>query len=129
MKKILLGLLFLSMFCMSFVIYNKRYIEVNNYTHAEEARPDRRGRAENEVVINRVSQPNPGYNVYIFHTNGTHFVTYRYTYPSNNAFSEAIIDNVNDSTFVIRLQSPSNQIETFGLQCVGNSVNRWQETK
>lgn len=129
MKKTILGLVFLSMIGMSFVVYNKRYVAVGNYTRSEEVRPDRRGRAENEVVINRVSLPNPAYNVYIFHTNGNRLLTYRYSYASNNAFTEAIVDNVNDSTFIIRLQSPSNQIETFGLQCVGTQVNRWQETK
>lgn len=130
MKKIvLLNAIILSLGLMSFVQTSKSYVAINNFSNTEEGRPDRRGRAENEFVINRVSRPGPGYNIYVFHTNNGRFLTYRFNRPSTTAFTEAIIYTRNDSTFDVRLQNGANEIDMFSLQCQGTQLNLWTETK
>lgn len=114
---------------MSFIQSDKRYLSVNDFSNAEERKPDRRGRSENEIVINRVSFPTAGYNVYIFHTNNNRFLRFQFNRPSTTAFTEAIVANRNDSTFDIRLQNAGNQIDFFSIQCRGTQAYSWTETK
>lgn len=128
-KAVSLFTLLIVMTLMSFIQTNKRYVSVNNYSNAEEIKPDRRGRAENEIVINRISYPSAGYNIYIFHTNNNRFLRYQFNRPSTTAFTEAIVANRNDSTFDIRLQNGGNQIDFFSIQCRGNQAYSWVETK
>jgi hypothetical protein len=130
MKKIvLLSALIITAGLMSFIQANKTFVEVHNYSGAEEQRPDRRGRSENEIIINRISSPSAGYNIYIFHTSGNAFRRYIFNRPSTTAFTEAIVYTRNDSTFDIRLQNGGNELDFFSLQCSGNQVNLWTETK
>jgi hypothetical protein len=130
MKKVVfLFVLLVATGLMAFIQSDKRFIQINNFSNAEERKPDRRGRSENEIVINRVSFPSAGYNVYIFHTNQNRFLRYSFNRTSTTAFDEAIVSNRNDSTFDIRLQNGGNQIDFFSLQCRGTQAYLWTETK
>lgn len=129
MKKIVvLSVLLLTAGLMSFV-QSKVYVSVSDYTRAEEVKPDRRGRAEFEVIIHRIARPAPGYNIYLYRTQNGKFTSYQFNRPGTTAFTEAMVAWRNDSTVAIRLQSGTNEQDYFALQCSGTNIALWTETK